>query len=79
MGEDRIKPVPRQAFERFLREVGCVYKRSKGDHLVYVRSGLIRPVIITAKKEVSSFIIRSNLKTLGLSVDEYLEIIKRLK
>lgn len=79
MGEDRVKPISRSAFERFLKEVGCEYKRSKGDHLVYIRFGLVRPVIITARKEVPPFIIRSNLRTLGISVDEYLEIIKKLK
>jgi len=79
MGEDRIKPIPRGLFEHFLQETGCTLKRTKGDHLVYVRTGLPRPIILQAKKEVQPFIIRSNLKTLGISSDEYLQILKRLK
>ena len=79
MGEDRIKPISRNAFERFLKEVGCVHKRTKGDHLVYTRSGLARPLVLQAKREILPFIIKSNLKTLGISIEEYLQIIKGLK
>lgn len=48
----------------------------KGDHLIYSRIDLKRPVIITADAEVPVFIIRNNIRTLGLSPDQYLEILK---
>lgn len=75
----RLTPISRKKLEKFLVFVGCHFKRQKGDHLIYDRAGLKRPVVFTTDKEVPVFIIRNNLRTLGISVKEYLEIIKRLK
>lgn len=73
-----ITPIRRAKFEVFLKMTGCLLKRTKGDHLIYTRPGLKRPIVITADREVPVFIIRSNLRTLGISSDEYLAIIKQL-
>lgn len=62
----------------FLRMIGCSLKRIKGDHLIYSRAGLKRPVIITADAEVPVFIIRNNLRTLNMSLEEYFTIIEQL-
>ena len=74
----KLTPIKRRKFEVFLRFIGCKLKRIKGDHFIYSRSGLKRPVIITADSDVPVFIIRNNLRTLGMSVEEYLNIIKQL-
>lgn len=74
----RITPLPRKDFEKFLEFVGCKYKRTKGDHLIWDRPNLKRPVVFTVDKEVPTFIIRNNLRTLGLSSEEYLEILKKI-
>jgi len=46
--------------------------------LIYDRSGLKRPVVFPADKEIPVFIIRNNLRTLKISHDEYLEILKKI-
>ncbi|MCX6794324.1 MAG: type II toxin-antitoxin system HicA family toxin [Candidatus Gottesmanbacteria bacterium] len=74
----KLAPIKRSKFEIFLRLIGCTLKRTKGDHLIYVRPGLKRPVVITADKEVPVFIIRTNLRTLDMSIEEYLNIIGQL-
>ncbi|MBU0978818.1 MAG: type II toxin-antitoxin system HicA family toxin [Patescibacteria group bacterium] len=74
----KIKPIPRKRFELFLKMIGCKYKRTKGDHIMFNRKGLLRSVVITIDKEVPAFIIRTNLRTLGLSTDEYIELIKQI-
>lgn len=56
-------------FIKFLEFIGCVFQRQKGDHLIYKRKNLLRPVVIVNEKEISPFHIRSNLKTLGISKD----------
>ena len=73
-----MTPVKRRKFERFLIYIGCKLKRTKGDHFIYDKTGLDRPVVITADKEVPVFIIRNNLRTLKITPDEYLEILKKL-
>lgn len=74
----QLVPLSRKKFERFLEYIGCNLKRKKGDHFIYDRLGLDRPVVITADKEVPVFIIRNNLRTLNISPDEYLEILKKI-
>lgn len=74
----RLTPIKRKKFETFLRMIGCVLKRTKGDHLVYTRKDLKRPVIITADSEIPIFIIRNNLRTLGISIEEYLNLIDQI-
>jgi len=74
----RTTPIKRKKFEKFPVYVGCEFKRQKSDHLVYDRPGLRRSVIITTDKSIPVFIIRNNLRTLGIDHDEYLEILKRI-
>lgn len=74
----KLAPLKRSKFETFLCLIGCTLKRTKGDHLIYVRPGLKRPVVITVDKEVPVFIIRTNLRTLDMSIEEYLNIIAQL-
>jgi predicted RNA binding protein YcfA (HicA-like mRNA interferase family) len=74
----RLTPVKIKKYQKFLEYVGCFYKRTKGDHLVYNRKGLLRPIIFPKEREIPKFIIRNNLRTLNISLDEYFEILKKL-
>ena len=72
-----LRPIHYKEFEKFLVQVGCHYVRQEGDHKVYNRSDLIRPVIVRTKKDLPIIEIKSNLRTLGISTQEYLEIIQK--
>ena len=74
----QLTPIKRKKFEKFLDFVGCKLKRKRGDHFIYDRLGLDRPVVITADGEVPVFIIRNNLRTLKISSEEYIEILKKI-
>jgi predicted RNA binding protein YcfA (HicA-like mRNA interferase family) len=74
----KLQPLPWKAFEKFLLQVGCVFKRQEASHRVYWKKGLNRPIIIQAKGNVPVFIILNNLRTLGIERNEYLEIINKL-
>ena len=73
-----LAPVNWRRFEKFLLYVGCTFEREKGDHRIYWRQGLNRPVVIPRDTQLPIFIIRNNLRILGVSVEEYLEILGRL-
>ncbi len=73
-----LRPVPYSKFERFLKSVGCHLVRERGDHRVWNRKGLIRPLIVRTKKDLPIMEIKSNLRTLGLSNEEYLAILEKL-
>ncbi|KKQ26997.1 MAG: hypothetical protein US45_C0030G0007 [Candidatus Nomurabacteria bacterium GW2011_GWA1_37_20] len=70
--------VTNRQFQQFLIYVGCSFKRSKGDHFVYVRPDLLRPVIVPKDNPIPQFIVRNNLKLLGMSWEEFFNIIDRM-
>ena len=71
----RIQSIHWKEFEKFLIKVGCEFKREKGDHRVYWKAGLQRPIVIPRDKSLPAFIILNNLRVLGISRNEYLKII----
>jgi predicted RNA binding protein YcfA (HicA-like mRNA interferase family) len=73
-----LTPISWKKFEKFLFYAGCELKRTKGDHRIYWRGGLMRPVVIPTENDLPVFIIRNNLRILGISPDEYSEILKRI-
>lgn len=73
----RIQSIHWKEFEKFLLAVGCKLKREKGDHCVYWKKGLSRPVVIPRDTSLPAFIILNNLRVLGISREQYLEIINR--
>ena len=73
-----IIPVHWKKFEKFLLFVGCVLVREKGDHRIYTRAGLIRPIVIPRDSALPVFLIRNNLRTLTISVEEYIKISENL-
>ncbi len=74
----RLTPIHWKKFELFLLFVGCHFEREKGDHRIYWRDDLKRPVVIPRDKELPVFVIRNNLRILGISSKKYLEILKRI-
>lgn len=73
-----LAPVHWRDFEKFLSFVGCTFVREKGDHRVWDRVGLKRPVVIPKIKSIPVFVIRNNLRVLGIPVSDYLEMISKL-
>ncbi len=63
--------------ERIFLAAGFRFVRQEGSHRSYFKQGIARPVVIPAYKEVPVFIIRNNLKTAGLSRDEYFRLLEQ--
>ena len=70
-----IKPTDYLTQVKIFEAAGCVYVRTQGDHLVYHFPESKRPVVIPKYKEVPVFIIRNNMKVIGLSVERYLSLL----
>ena len=73
-----IKPIARQKFERFLAYVGCTFERQKGSHRIFSRPGLTRPVVVPARGIITRHLVMSNLRTLGITPEEYLSKLKEI-
>lgn len=68
--------VTNKQFQKFLIYVGCSFKRSQGDHFIYIRNGLSRPIVIPKDNPLPQFIIRNNLKLLEISWEEFFRILE---
>lgn len=66
-----MKRVSWQELRDVCKLAGCVESRMKGDHLVMTKPGMPRPVIIKMDKQMGEDIVRSNMRTLGLSRQEF--------
>lgn len=73
-----IRPIHYRQFEKFVIYMGCHFDRQIGDHRIFKRKGLLRPVVIRAVKDLPIGEIRSNLRTLNITPEEYLQILENL-
>jgi len=67
----KITPVHWRDLERVFLRAGYQFARQEGSHRSYVKQGSSRPIVIPAYPEVPVTIIRSNLKTAGISRETY--------
>jgi len=62
-----------KVFERY----GCRYKRKEGSHHVLTFPGARRAVVIPEYDEIDVEIIKNNMRTVGMSREEYFELLKK--
>lgn len=75
----RITPVRWQTLECIFKKAGFSFERQGGDHRVYSKIGVHRPIIIPTYKEVSLDIIKSNMRTAKMSRQQYFQFLKKCK
>ena len=51
----------------------CV--RIEGDHYVYTKEGVARPIVIPDWREIPVFIIKNNLRSANISREEYFTLL----
>lgn len=74
----RITPVHYRKLAKVFEKLGFVYVRTQGDHLIYEKDGIPRPVVIPMYKEIPEFIILNNIKTAGITRKDYLKLLQSL-
>ncbi len=52
--------------------------RVEGDHFVYVKPGVPRPVVIPEWDAIPVFIIKNNLRTAGMTREQYFELMEQV-
>jgi predicted RNA binding protein YcfA (HicA-like mRNA interferase family) len=63
--------------EKVFVQVGFRFARQEGSHRSYTKPGVSRPVVIPTYSEVSVSIILNNLKTAGISREEYFRLLEK--
>jgi len=73
-----IRPTTFQVQVKIFEAAGCRYVRTQGDHLVYSYPGAVRPVVIPKYKEVPAFIIKNNMKIIGMTRNQYFQLLENI-
>ncbi|MBI4359908.1 MAG: type II toxin-antitoxin system HicA family toxin [Candidatus Jacksonbacteria bacterium] len=74
----KITSVSYMKLQKVFELDGFVFDRQSGDHLIYVKLGISRAIVIPMYKEVPVFIIKNNLRTAGITRDRYFELLARV-
>jgi len=74
----KISPTEYQVQVKIFEMAGCVYVRTRGDHLIYHHPEAVRPVIIPKYREVPAFVIKNNMRIIGMSRQKYLELLQKI-
>ena len=64
--------------EKIFEADGFVFVRQEGSHRAYVKTGILRPVIIPVYREVPVSIIRNNMRTAGMTRDRYFSLLEQV-
>jgi predicted RNA binding protein YcfA (HicA-like mRNA interferase family) len=73
----KLSPVSYKRLAAVFEADGFVCVRVEGDHLVFTKPGVIRPVVIPRYAAVPVFVIKNNLRTAGISRDTYFQLLSR--
>ncbi|MFH1170767.1 MAG: type II toxin-antitoxin system HicA family toxin [Candidatus Vogelbacteria bacterium] len=74
----RLAPLHYRKLVRVFEKLGFVLDRTEGDHLMYTKSGIKRPVVIPVYKAVPVFIINNNINTAGITREEFFNLLNQL-
>lgn len=76
----RITPVRWQVLECIFIKAGFSLDRHKGtSHRLYTKIGVPRPITIPTYREVQLDIIQSNMRTAGMTRDDYFKYLDECK
>jgi hypothetical protein len=74
-----VKRVTWQELRDVCKLLGCVEDRIRGDHLMMTKPGMARPCVIKMAKELGGDIIRTNMQTLGIKRERFLQLLSMVR
>lgn len=75
----KITSISYKILSRIFEKEGFSVSRQKGDHIIYVKKGIIRPIVIPMYENLPIFVIKNNLRTAGITREKYFEILQKIK
>jgi predicted RNA binding protein YcfA (HicA-like mRNA interferase family) len=73
----RIVPIHYRKLVRVLELEGFIFVRERGDHMIFTKSGILRPIVVPRYDALPVFIIKNVLRTAQISRERYLELMNR--
>jgi len=75
----KLSPVSYKVLVCVFERDGFRLAREEGDHLVYTKPGVLRPVVIPKYRAIPVFIIKNNLRTAGMSRERYFDLLQQCR
>jgi predicted RNA binding protein YcfA (HicA-like mRNA interferase family) len=72
----RITPIHYRKILRVLKHEGFILARERGDHMVFTKAGVARPIVVPRYDPLPVFIIKNVLRTAGISRERYFELLE---
>ncbi|MGH9434000.1 MAG: type II toxin-antitoxin system HicA family toxin [Terriglobia bacterium] len=73
-----LRPVAYKTLIKVFEQDGFVFNRQRGDHLIYTKLEVKRPIVIPTYHEVPVFIIKNLIRTAaGMTRDRYFELLDK--
>jgi len=72
----RITPVHYRKLVRLLQREGFELARERGDHMVFSKPNVARPMVVPRYDPLPVFIIKNILRTAGISRERYFELLE---
>jgi predicted RNA binding protein YcfA (HicA-like mRNA interferase family) len=74
----RLLPSDYKTQLKIFQLYGCKYKRKEGSHHVLTYPGAKRAVVIPEYEEIDIEIIKNNMRTVGMTREEYLQLLRKV-
>ncbi|OEU57754.1 MAG: hypothetical protein BA871_12360 [Desulfuromonadales bacterium C00003096] len=74
----KIQPTNWRTQVKIFEKYGCVFVRQRGDHLIFHHKNAKRAVVIPKYDEIPVTVIRNNMKTVGMTREEYFSILRSI-
>lgn len=74
----RLLPSDYKTQLKIFQLYGCKYKRKEGSHHILTYPGAKRAVVIPEYEEIDIEIIKNNMRTVGMSREEYFELLRKV-
>ncbi len=74
----RISPTHYRKLVRVLELEGFALARQRGDHMVFTKPGISRPVVVPRYDPLPVFIIKNVLRTARITRERYFELLERV-
>jgi predicted RNA binding protein YcfA (HicA-like mRNA interferase family) len=73
----RIVSIPYHKLVRVLEMESFTLARERGDHMIFTRPGILRPVVVPRYDALPVFIIKNVLRPAQIGRERYLELLER--
>lgn len=74
----RITPIHYRILVRALEIEGFSLAREHGDHMVFTKAGILRPVVVPRYNSLPVFIIKNVLRTAQISRERYFTLLDQI-